>query len=130
QTKLAHDSRDPGETRRVAEEINTLKASVERRELELTEATIEANDLRESAKRRTDVALVEARKEWEAAEAARFAEAKAEWERHSNRVFKKAQIRLEAAELALAEARAEASASRDRRDTAEFRRLRAEFAAA
>ena len=68
QTKLAHDSRDPGETRRVAEEINTLKASVERRELELTEATIEANDLRESAKRRTDVALVEARKEWEAAE--------------------------------------------------------------
>src|SRR5205085_4033139 len=58
------------------------------------------------------------------------AEAKAEWERHSNRVFKKAQIRLEAAELALAEARAEASASRDRRDTAEFRRLRAEFAAA
>jgi hypothetical protein len=79
-------------------------------------------------KRETDAALAESRKEWEAAEAARFAEAKAEWEKHSSRVFKKATIKLEAAEAALAEARAEASSARDRRDSADFRRLRAEFA--
>ena len=122
--KLARDKRDPGETRRVAEEINALKTRLDKRELELAEA----KELREAAKRQSDAALGEARKEWEAAEAARFSEAKAEWERHSSRVFKKAQIRLEAAEAALAEARAEASAVRDRRDSAEFKRLRAEFA--
>jgi hypothetical protein len=128
EARLARDKRDPGEPRRVAEEINALKTRLGKRELELAEATTEANELRENAKRRSGAALVEARKEWEAAEAARFAEAKAEWERHSSRVFKKAQIRLEAAEAALAEARAEASAARDRRDSAEFKRLRAEFA--
>jgi len=126
--KLARDKRDPNETRRAAAETSGLKTRLEKRERELAEVTAEANELREAAKRQSDAALEEARKEWEAAEAARFVEAKAEWEQHSSRVFKKAQIRLEAAEAALAEARAEASATRDRRDSAEFKRLRAEFA--
>src|SRR5438132_3141658 len=130
QTKHAGDKRDTGETRRLAEEIKSLKATLDKRELQLAEAVAEAKQLRRSIGLEADVVLAEAKKEWEAAEAAHFAEAKAEWERHSSRVFKKAQIRLEAAEAALAEARAEASTTRDRRDSAEFKRLRAEFAAA
>jgi hypothetical protein len=127
--KLAQEKRDSGETRRVVDELKALKVTWGKRELELAEALAEANQLRESAKQDANAALTETKREWEAAEAARFAEAKAEWERNSSRVFKKAQLRLEAAEAALAEARAEASASRDRRDGAEFKRLRSEFSA-
>jgi len=126
--KLARDKRDNGETRRAADELKTLKATLEKRNQELAESLAEANRMRDAAERGPAGAVAQAKKEWEAAEAARFAEAKAEWERQSNRVFKKAQVRLEAAEVALEEARAEASASRDRRDGAEFKRLRAEFA--
>ncbi|HLY05172.1 MAG TPA: hypothetical protein VKR31_05440 [Rhizomicrobium sp.] len=129
-SKTARDRRDTGDTRRLTEEISTLRAKLDGRDRELAAAAAEADKLRESARQQTDAALANARKEWETAESARFADAKAEWERHSSRVFKKAQIRLEAAEAALAEARAEASAARDRRDSAEFKRLRAEFAAA
>lgn len=129
-SKTARDRRDTGETRRLTEEINALKTKLNKRDIEFAGAAAEATELRESAKRQTNAALADARKEWETAESVRFADAKAEWERHSSRVFKKAQIRLEAAEAALAEARAEASAARDRRDSAEFKRLRAEFAAA
>ncbi len=130
QTRQAGDKRNAGDSRHLAEEIKSLKTTLDRRELKLAEAVAEAKRLRGSTDREASAALVEARKEWEATEAVRFAEAKAEWERHSSRVFKKAQIRLEAAEAALAEARADANATRDRRDSAEFKRLRAEFAAA
>jgi hypothetical protein len=130
QTRTARDRRDPGQPQQFAEEIRTLKSALGKHDLELADARADAKRLRESAKREVELALAESKKEWESGEAARFAEAKAEWEQHSSRVYKKAQIRLEAAEAALAEARSEAGASRDRRDSAEFRRLRAEFAAA
>jgi len=125
---LARGRRDSGQAQQLVEEIRALKTARDKRDLELADALADAKRLRECAKREVDLSLAEARKEWEAGEAARFAEAKGEWERQSSRVYKKAQIRLEAAEAALAEARAEASATRDRRDGAEFRRLRAEFA--
>lgn len=130
ESKVGRDKRDTAEARRLAEDLQAVKGKLGKRERELAEAVAEVSELREAAKRQTDGALAEAKRDWEAAEAERFAEAKSEWERHSNRVFKKAQIRLEAAEAALAEARAEASTERDRRDGAEFKRLRAEFTAA
>src|SRR5205085_8408117 len=129
ETKLGQERRDAAEMHRLADEVRTLKSTVEKRDLELSEARADSDQIHDRAKRDFDIAHAKSKKEWESAEAARFAEAKAEWERQSTRVFKKATIRLEAAEAALAEARAEASTARDRRDGAEFRRLRGEFAA-
>jgi len=117
------------EARRLKDALQAMQVALSARESELAEARSAVKETSDRARHESQSALEEAHKQWESAEAARFAEAKAKWQEQSDRVFKKATIRLEGAEAALAEARAEASTARDSRDSAEIRRLRSEFAA-
>lgn len=126
EAETALESRGTAETRRLDEALRAMRSTLEQRDAELREA----RDAAERAAKGVDDALARARKDWEAGEEARFADAKAKWQEQSERVLKKAQLKFEGAEAALAEARAEANSARDLREGAELRRLRSEFAAA
>jgi hypothetical protein len=128
--KSARDRRDNTELRRVNDALADARTTLSQREAELTRAQTVAADALAQAHQDFERQLVQAKEVLAAEEAARLVEAKAEWKSHSDRLFKQATIRLEGAEAALAEARAAASTAQDRREGAELKRLRAEFAAA
>lgn len=128
-TKQTREKQETAELRRLNEALAEAKSQLAERESDLEATRAAAKSDRENARREFDRALAEEKKAWEAEEASRLADSKAQWKEQSDRLFKKATVRLEGAEAALADARAEANAARDRRDSAELRRLRSEFAA-
>jgi hypothetical protein len=130
QERASQERRDTSETRRVKDALRQVQLSLEQRDAELAEAQGAAREAAERASNDVETALAKAEKEWEARETARFAEAKAQWQEQSSRVLKKARLKLEGAEAALAEARTQANSAHDLREGAELRRLRTEFAAA
>lgn len=127
--KSTHERQDSAETRRLNAALAEAKEQLAARERALEAALDGARNASEAARREFEHALADAKKTWESDEASRLAEAKAQWKEQSDRLFKKATVRLEGAEAALANARTEANTARDRREGAELRRLRAEFAA-
>ena len=124
------ERRDTSETRRAKDALRQVQLTLEQRNSELAEAQTAAKEAAERASNDVEIALAKAEKEWEERETARFAEAKTHWQEQSSRVLKKARLKLEGAEAALAEARAQANSAHDLREGAELRRLRTEFAAA
>jgi hypothetical protein len=127
--KNTRERPDQAEIRRLNAELAQAKAEISERQIALEAALDGARTGGQSARREFEHALAEAKKAWEAEEASRLIEAKTQWKEQSDRLFKKATVRLEGAEAALADARTEANTARDRRDSAELRRLRSEFAA-
>ena len=99
--------------------------------------TVEENRERiEQAERRgqrdVEAAVAEERQAWKAEEAARLAESEAQWRRKFDKALAEATVRYEKAEVALAEARAQAEPKleRDPNDVAELDRLSDALAAA
>jgi uncharacterized protein YgiM (DUF1202 family) len=128
--KSSRDRRDDGEIRRLNGALAEVQAKLSQRNAELAESQTAADDALAGAHQEFERKLAQAKEEWSLQDAARLVEAKAEWKTHSDRLFKQATIRLEGAEAALAEARAAASTAQDRREGADLKRLRAEFATA
>jgi hypothetical protein len=124
------DRRDTEELRRLRDELENSRSALSEREAKLAESQVQAKLARDELQREAAVALANMEKEWRAGEAQRFAAAEEKWTRQSARTLKETAERLERAEAALAETRAESRSSRERRDTNELRRLRAELAAA
>jgi hypothetical protein len=127
---LTRDRQETAEMRRLSEALAEAQAKASGREAELAQARAAAQCASEEAQQELQTALARAKQDWETAEAARFADARAHWQEHADRQLRKATKKSEAAEAALAEARAETNTARDRRESAELRRLRSEFAAA
>jgi chromosome segregation ATPase len=130
ESRSARDRQETAETRRLRDALADVQVKLSRRETELAEARSAAVSATEEARQELQSALAKEKKDWEVAEATRFSEAKARWHEQADRQLRKATKRSEAAEAALSEARAEANATRDHRESAELRRLRSEFAAA
>jgi len=128
EVKSAREKRDDSEARRLKAALADAEAKLSQRSAELAEMQTAADDTRARFSREFEHKLAQEKEEWAAQEAARLAEAKAEWKTQSDRLFKQATIRLEGAEAALAEARNAANAAQDRREGADLKRLRAEFA--
>jgi hypothetical protein len=128
--KSARGQHDDSEVRRLNDALSQAQANLTKRQAELAEMQNAADDALARAARNFDHKLAQAKEEWAAQETSKLAEAKSEWKTNSDRLFKQATIRLEGAEAALAEARAAASTAQDRREGAELKRLRTEFAAA
>lgn len=122
--KTAREEHETAEIRRLNAALVEAKSQLADRESALDAAKAAG----EAARREFERALADAKKAWDAEESSRLAGAKAQWKEQSDRLFKKATVRLEGAEAALADARTEANSARDRRDSAELRRLRSEFA--
>ena len=128
--KSSHERRDGAEMRRLKDALAEVQAKLAKRHAELAETQTAADNAVAAARQEFEHRLGQAKEEWAAEEAARLAEAKAEWKKHSDRLFKQATVRLEGAEAALAEARAAAGAAQDRREGADLKRLRTEFSEA
>ena len=130
EAQSGRERRDTADVRRLKDALHELQSAFEARETELSAAQSAVTDASERTKSEIETALARAEKEWEARETTRFAEAKAQWQEQSERILKKARLKLEGAEAALAEARTTANSTQDLREGAELRRLRTEFAAA
>ena len=130
QAELKSGRRDDPESRRLKAALAEAETKLSSRNAELAELQTGADDALARARQEFEHKLAEAREDWAAQEAARLVEARAEWKTHSDRMFKQATIRLEGAEAALAEARNAANTAQDRREGADLKRLRAEFATA
>jgi len=128
-SQAVRDRRDSAETRRLRNELDATQATLAQRDTDLAEAQSAAQEARERAKQQLEVALSEAEQTWKAEEAARLAAAEAHWRQQSTRALADATNGMKRAEAALADLQTEAKSGRDRRDTAELRRLRTEFAA-
>jgi hypothetical protein len=128
--KSARDRRDDAELRRVNDALADTRTKLSQGEAELIRAQTAADDALAQAHQDFERKFAQAKEVWGVEEAARLVEAKSEWKTQSDRLFKQATIRMEGAEAALAEARATASTAQDRREGAELKRLRAEFATA
>jgi hypothetical protein len=128
--KSTRDRRDDAELRRLNDALADAQAKLSKRQADLAQMQTAADDALARTSQEFENKLARAKEEWAAHEATRLVEAKTEWKTHSDRLFKQATLRLEGAEAALAEARAAANTAQDRREGAELKRLRIEFAAA
>ena len=130
EASTGHERRETADVRHLKNALHDLQSAFEAREVDLKAAHAAATEASERAKMEIETALARAEKEWEARETTRFAEAKTQWQEQSELILKKARLKLEGADAALAEARATANSAQDLREGTELRRLRTEFAAA
>ena len=125
--EAARGSPDAAQLRRLRDEVTTLQSSLSDRDTKLAEVEAAQKLLLDRARKESDAALAAGESNWKSREATRLAEARAQWQEQSTQTLAKATARLEKVEAALAEARAEAKATRERRDSSETRRLRSEL---
>jgi hypothetical protein len=104
-------------------------SKVARAEAALAAAQSAAEQARQSAATEAQAALQKTEASWKAGEAQRLAAAEAQWREQSARALAEATSRVERAEAALAEARAQPQSARDPGKDAELVRLRDELAA-
>ncbi|MBV9570379.1 MAG: SH3 domain-containing protein [Alphaproteobacteria bacterium] len=97
------------EARRLREQLVSTKATLAARNAELAEAHAAVEHAQSQARQTSDNNEA-AEQSWKAAEAARLATAEARWKAQSAKALAEVNTRLEAAETALAEARAQAEA--------------------
>lgn len=128
--KSAQARRDNDEIRRLNDALAQAQTKLSRRQAELAETQNAADDALAQAREEFEQRLARSKEEWAAQEATRLADAETEWKTQSDRLLKQANTRLESSEAALAEARKTATTAQDRRESAELKRLRTEFAEA
>lgn len=126
--EAVRDAGDDAELARLRNETETMRAALTAREGELSQVKATLQEAREGWREEARAALSEAQEAWKAAEAERLAAAEAQWRERSEQRLAEATARRERAEVALAEARAQAPAARDAGDDAELARLRDEVA--